>query len=337
MIVADLFIALVTIGLVVLFFFNAIEVWHIYLAMVLRAIGQSFHFPAMQAAIPMIVPEKDLSRAAGLNQMLQGVVTIAGPPAGALFLGILSMQGVLAIDIITALIAVSCILPIMIPQPAPAKPITNTSVINEMIDGFRYIWRWNGLKILIALSAVITFFLIPAFTLLPILVTSYLEGDVLKLGWLNSAFGVGMIAGGLVLGSWRIFKRRIVTCLIGVIIAGTFTICLGITTVGLFFLGVTSSFLVGAGISIANAPIIAALNSIVAKDMQGRVFSLFGSISSVMTPLGLVIAGPVADTVGIRILFYVAGAAVVLVAFAGFFIRPLMDLEKPQGVSINST
>jgi MFS transporter, DHA3 family, macrolide efflux protein len=331
MIVADLSIALITFILVALFFFNAIQVWHIYMALLLRTIGQSFHFPAMQAAIPMIVSDKDLPRAAGLNQMLQGVVTIAGPPAGAMLLGLLPMQWVLSVDIITAIIAVGCLLPILIPHPVRSAAAVKTSVISEMMEGLRYIWRWKGLRILIGLSALITVLLVPTFTLLPILVTSHLEGDVFRLGWLNSAFGVGMIAGGLLLGAWRGFKRNIVTCLMGVILSGAATIGLGMTTVGLFFFGVASSFLVGVGLSVANAPIMAVLQTVVAREMQGRIFSLFGSISAIMVPLGLAIAGPTADAVGILPLFYVTGIVVVLIGMAGFFIRPLMNLEKPAG------
>jgi MFS transporter, DHA3 family, macrolide efflux protein len=63
MIIADSFIALVTVVLVVLFFTKDIQIWHIYVAMVFRSAGGAFHFPAMSASIPLIVPEKHLARA----------------------------------------------------------------------------------------------------------------------------------------------------------------------------------------------------------------------------------------------------------------------------------
>jgi DHA3 family macrolide efflux protein-like MFS transporter len=276
----------------------------------------------------MIVAEKDLARAAGLNQMLQGIISIAGPPAGALLFGLLPMQGVLAVDIVTAVIAVGCLLPIAIPQPEKAASVLKTSVITEMMAGFRYIWSWRGLAILVGVSAVISFFLMPPFTLLPMLVTQFLEGDVLKLGWLDSAFGAGIIAGGLILGVWGGFKRRILTSLIGVIISGIATIALGLTSADLFGVGLVSCFIVGLGLSFANGPIMAALQSLVAKDMQGRIFSLMGSIGSVAVPLGLVIAGPTADAIGIRMIFYIAGAATLLVGLVCYFIPALMNLER---------
>ncbi len=327
MILADTAIALVTIGLVVLFAAGAIQVWHIYLAMVLRSIGQSFHFPAMLASIPLIVPEQQLARAAGLNQMLQGVVTIAAPPAGAFLIGLLPMYGVLAVDIATAVIAVSCLFFIPIPQPELTTRTAGSSPLKDMVDGFKYIFTSPGLLALTVLCSVIVFFIMPAFTLLPILVTDHLGGDVLKLGWLNSAFGIGMIAGGLLLGVWPGFKKRIVTTLAGTLVMSGAAFFLGFTTLALYPLVLAACFIVGAGMSAGNAPMMAIANSVVAKDMQGRFFSIFNALTSALTPLGLAIAGPVADAIGIRPLYFISGGIIFLATLASFFVPALMNIE----------
>jgi MFS transporter, DHA3 family, macrolide efflux protein len=328
MIFADSSISIITIGLVILFAVGAIQVWHIYAAMVCRAIGQSFHFPAMLASIPMIVPEKHLSRAAGLNQMLQGVVTIAAPPAGAVLIGLFPMYNVLAVDIITAILAISCLLFIPIPQPEMTTRTADSSPYRDMINGFKYIFKIPGLPALIGLCAIIVFLIVPSFTLIPILVTNHLAGDVLKLGWLSSAFGIGMIAGGLLMGIWTGFKRRIITVLVGSIILSVATFILGFTSLGLYFLALSASFVVGAGMSVADAPMMAIMQSVTAKDMQGRMFSIFNSLTSALTPLGLAVAGPVADAFGIRTLFLITGAACFIAVIAGFFSRSLMNIDK---------
>jgi DHA3 family macrolide efflux protein-like MFS transporter len=328
MILADAAISLMTLGLAVLFWFDAIQIWHVYVAMVGRAIGQAFHFPASTAAVTMIVPEKELSRAAGLNQMMQGVITIAGPPAGAFLFGILPVQGLLAVDIVTAIIAIACLLPIAIPHPQRTANQGKTSVIKEMVDSFRYVWNWKGLTILIGISAIISFFVTPAFTLLPIMVNQALAGDVLKLGWLQAAFGVGVITGGLILGAWKGFKRRAVTGLMGVIILGAATFALGFTSYGLYMVGLGSSLFMGFGLSFANGPIMAVLQASVDKNMQGRVFSLLGSISSAAIPLGLAIAGPTTDAIGIGPLYYIGGIAIIITGVAGFFIPAMMNIEN---------
>ncbi len=323
---ADLAIALITVGLVVLFYLDAIQVWHIYVAMIARAIGQAFHFPAMQATIPLIVPAKHLVRISGLTQMFQGIINIAAPPAGALLISLFPLQGVLAIDIVTAAIAITCLAIVTIPKTIRTAGTVATTVIKEMIQGFRYIWAWKGLRILMILSALLNLFLIPPFTLLPILVTTHLEGDVLKLGWLEAAFGVGVILGGLILGAWGGFKKSMVTVLLGVAVSGAAIIVLGFTSMSLFMLGIAACFIIGAGLTFANAPVLAIMQKVVANDMQGRIFSLLGAIGAAATPLGLIIAGPLADSFGISILYFIAGIATLLLCISAAFIPSVMNL-----------
>jgi MFS transporter, DHA3 family, macrolide efflux protein len=333
MIFADLSIAVITVGLVVLFATNTIQVWHLYTAMVARSIGQSFHFPAMLASIPLIVPEKHLSRAAGLNQMLQGVVSIAAPPAGAFLIGLLPMYSVLAVDIVTAILAISCLFFIPIPRPELTTRTADSSPFKDMINGFKYIFNNRGLLALTCLCSFLVFLVIPVFTLMPILVTDHLGGDVLKLGWLNSAFGVGMITGGLLMGVWAGFKRRIITTLVGSLVMSVATFFLGFTSLALFSLALVATFIVGAGLSVSNSPMMAIMQSVVAKDMQGRLFSIFNALTSALTPLGLVVAGPLADAIGILPLYFISGVASFIATAASFFVRPLMNIESSMAIS----
>jgi DHA3 family macrolide efflux protein-like MFS transporter len=60
--------------------------------------------------------------------------------------------------------------------------------------------------------------------------------------------------------------------------------------------------------------------------MQGRVFSLLGAISAAATPLGLIIAGPLADSFGISILYFIAGTATLILCITGASIPSVMSL-----------
>ncbi len=328
MIYSDLAITLMTIGLVFLFLTNTIELWHIYLAMAGRAIGQTFQFPAMMATVAVIVPEKHLARANGLSQMLQGGISIASPPAGAFLMELLPMQGVLAVDIGTAAIAIFCLLPLAIPATVRTTLSEKANVIADMVQGLRYLWKRRGLSYLTGLMAAMGFFVIPVATMMPMLVNDYLAGDVIKLGWMNSSFGVGIIVGGLLLGIWGGFKKRMFTVLLGNAILSVFTIGLGFTSERLFYWILADCLLLGAGLSIFNAPFMAILNSVVAKDMQGRVITLVNSLSSVMGPLGLAVAGPVADAFGTNWIFIIGGAALLVMTPLAFFSRQMMNLES---------
>ena len=92
MIIADGSIALVTLVLVILFATNLVQVWHIFVVLFLRAAGSMFHWPAMQASTSMMVPEKHLSRVAGINQAISGGLNIAAPPLGALLMSLISTE-----------------------------------------------------------------------------------------------------------------------------------------------------------------------------------------------------------------------------------------------------
>ena len=330
MIYGDLATMLLTLVLVVLFYTDTLQIWHIYVVMAGRSISGAFQGPALGASIPMIVPEKHLVRANGLNMTLTGIINIIGPPSGAFLMEALPMQWVLSVDIITAVIAVGCLLPLAIPQPPRTTLAIKFSVIGDMVQGFRYIASWRGLLFLIILASMINFFVMPAISLLPIFVTNHLGGDVLKLGWLQTAFGVGMIAGGLLLGVWGGFKRRIVTSFMGLIIWNIAVILFGFTTESIFFMGLALWLFAGLGNAIANAPIGAIFQKTVARDMQGRVFSSMGSVSGAMIPLGLAVTGPVADAIGVRAIFFISGTTILVLTIAGFFSRSLMNIENQK-------
>jgi DHA3 family macrolide efflux protein-like MFS transporter len=62
--------------------------------------------------------------------------------------------------------------------------------------------------------------------------------------------------------------------------------------------------------------------------MQARIFSLLSSVGTGITPLGLMIAGPVADRVGIQAWFLLGGLLCIVMAVAGLFIPAVMDIEQ---------
>jgi DHA3 family macrolide efflux protein-like MFS transporter len=338
MIYSDLVTALLTLALVVLFYTNTIQVWHVYVILAGRAISGSFQDPAMSASISMIVPEKHLARVNGLNMTLRGANNIVAPLTGAFLMEALKMQWVLAVDIITAVIAVGILTTLTIPQPPRTTLSAKPHIIGDMVQGFRYVASSRGLLLLLILIGVMSFFTAPGISLMPVFVTKYLGGEVLKLGWLQTARGIGVIAGGLILGIWGGFKRRIITVFIFIIIQAIAYMVFSFTTENLFLMGTAMIFVTGMSGAFVGGPINAIFQSVVARDVQGRFFALMSSITGAMMPLGLIITGPFADAVGVNMAFLISGAAVMICAIAGFFSRDLMNIEsqKPAPEPTNS-
>jgi DHA3 family macrolide efflux protein-like MFS transporter len=333
MIVADSLIALVTLGLILLYAAGRMQVWHVYVAMFLRAALGGFHWPAMQSSTSLMVPKEQLTRVAGLNQTLMGIMNIISPPLGALLLSVLPLSKVLAVDVVTAVLAVTPLLFLTIPQPAPiadpaAAGAVRASVWSDLRAGFKYVMGWPGLLAILVMAMVINFVVDPAFSLMPILVTEYFGLGALQLGWLESVWGIGVVTGGLVLSAWGGFKRRVVTSLLGIIGMGIGTLIVGVSPVGAFMMALAGMLVAGFMNPIVNGPFMAVMQTNVAPEMQGRVFSLIQSASLAMMPLSLLIAGPIADTFGVRVWYVAGGALCILIGLIAFTVPAIMHVEE---------
>ena len=331
MILADGMIALFSLLLAWLFVTDQVQIWHIYVILAIRSLGGAFHFPAMSASTPLMVPEEQLTRVNGLNQTLQGINGLVAPPVGALLLGLFQTQVVLLIDVGTAALAILPLLFISIPQPEriedseqPEKP----SLTNDIGVALKYIRSWPGLVSILAMALFLNFLLVPTGALLPLLVTEHFKKTAIDLSILESAQGLGIIAGGILLGIWGGFKRKISTSIMGIIGLGLGVILVGIAPANLFFLAIIGIATLGFMMPITNGPIGAIMQAVVRRDMQGRVMSLVNSAATAISPLGLLIAGPLSDTLGIRVWFWAGGSICLLIGFAAFFIPAVMNIEN---------
>lgn len=325
---ADAAVALATIVLAALFAFGQVEVWHVYLMLFVRAVGGGFHQSAMGASVVLLVPREHLARIQGLNGALRGGMDIVAAPLGAMLLAVLPMQGVLGIDVLTALLAIIPLLYFAIPQPPASPNAPQRSVRQDFTAGLRYVLGWPGLLLVLAMVLVINFLLIPTFSVLPLLVTRQFGGGALQLGWLNAAFGGGTIAGGLVLGAWGGFKRRVVTALLGLVGLGAGIVVTGLAPESAYWLAVVALFVAGFMSPIVNGSFGATLQATIAPDMQGRVFSIILSAATALGPLGLLLAGPLADLVGVQPWFIVGGSVCALVGLVGFVLPPVYNFES---------
>ena len=333
MLLADGFIAFASLWLAYLFWQESLEIWQFYLVLVIRAIGQTFHWPANQASVSLMVPKEHLPRIGGLNQTIGGAVNIISPPLGALLLQIMPLHWIMMVDVGTAIFSILPLLFIVIPQPdvppAEANFKANASAVwQDMLTGFRYIWKWSGLFWLLIIVMLINFFVNPAMSLVPILVTKHFQGGVVELGWLNASWGIGMLVGGLVLGAWGGFKKGIYTMLFGILGLGIGILLVAFSPTHLLPLAVMG-FLFGSAMNaISNGAGFALLQKLVAPEMQGRVFTVVMSMAGAMSPISLAVGGPLADTFGVRTLYFIAGGSLLLLAIVGGLSPVILNLEE---------
>jgi DHA3 family macrolide efflux protein-like MFS transporter len=327
-IVSDALIAVTIVALAFLFSIDMIDLWIIFAITFIGAIVGAFHNPAFSASTSLMVPREQLSRIGGLNQALNGAITIVAPPTGALLVTILPIYGVLAIDVLTAIVAIVTIAAIHVPQPPRSSEPKESSVLKDMVEGFRFVKGWSGALRLVALAMVINFAVAPAFSLIPIVATVFFSGDASTLALLQSGIAVGTFTGGLFISAWGGTKKRIHSSLGGLIFAGVGMIAIGLITPNDLWIAVVALLFVGFMISVANGPLFAILQSTIPPEMQGRVFSVLSSGAIMMMPIGLAFAGPIADIFGVQIMFIIAGSVTAGVAISSFFSSSLMNFEE---------
>lgn len=209
-----------------------------------------------------------------MNQTLRGAMGIVAPLLAALMLQIFPIYGILSIDVITAIIAISPLLFISIPQMNHTfeKTVGLSHIWNNIKEGFKFLIGWRGLLYLTIAATFLNFLLYPGFTFTPLLVTDHFGKGVIELSMIESAFGMGMIIGGLVLSSWGGFKRNIYTILTGIMGLAVGTGLIALAPCNHFMLAVFGLLLVGFMNPIANGPIFANMQTYIEPEMQGEVF-----------------------------------------------------------------
>lgn len=329
MIVADTIIAFFSAWLAFLFWIHALQIWHVYAIMFVRALGGAFHWPAMQASTSLMVPKEQLSRVAGMNQALHGILNIITPPLGAFLMEVMPLYAIMAIDVVTAVLAVGPLFFVHVPQPERRKVEKGgqPSLWNDVKEGFVYIWHWRGVFWVLVMATILNLLVNPGFSLMPILVRNHFHGEALQLGWMNSAWGLGVVLGGVTLSVWGGFRRKIYTSLLGLFGMGMGILVLGFAPTTAFWLGLVGMLLAGFMNPIVNGPFFAILQAVVAPEIQGRVFMVVGSMSAAASPLGMAIAGPVADWLGVQVWFVVGGITTFLMGIGMLFIPTVMHLE----------
>lgn len=333
MIISDLFIAAATLVLVILFFLGKAEIWHIYLLAAARSTGQAFHMPAMQASIPLIAPENQLTRIAGINQMIQSVSMIAGPMIGALLITILDMKYVLMLDVIGALFAVGTLFMIFIPNPEKKENVEAPHVFREMKEGLSEIYRDKGLYWLFIFSVIATFFIMPIAVMFPLMTLNHFGGGVMQMSIVELFWGAGMLAGGALVGILKIEYNKAIMINYMYLIFGVTFFFSGILPPSGFIWFVVLTAIGGISSAVYNASFTALIQTKIDPSLLGRVFSTYTSLTLFPSMIGLLGTGFIADKIGLINSFIICGAVNFAIGISSFFIPSIKRTGQKQPLS----
>lgn len=230
-----------------------LQIWHLYAAVAVASAFESFQFPAQSAAVSTMIPKEQYARASGMLGLAGSASQIFAPPlAGVLFITI-GLNGILLIDMVTFVFAVSMVLLIYVPNPqqtADGRASRSSGFWKEVSYGFTYIFQRPSL-----VGLQLTFFFINLFGTLSFVLTipmvlSRSGNDEPLLGIVLSFLGIGGLVGGLILSVWGGPKRKVHGVLLGMVAVSLFgTLVIGLARIPLFWI-------VGGFFSAAIIPIL---------------------------------------------------------------------------------
>ncbi|MEM8961635.1 MAG: MFS transporter [Acidobacteriota bacterium] len=269
--------------------------WNIYPLVALSAAFNSFVLPAFGAVITTIVPKRQFSRAAGMNQVGFSMTQIVAPLLAGWLVVEIGLRNIILLDFSTFLISISVLLLVRFPKPkkSAAGQAATGGVRQQTGFAWAFLREHKGLFMLLVLFAILNFATGMVVTLITPLILSFASAVVL--GVTLAVASSGTLVGGIVMSVWGGPKRKVATILAMMLVQGLVLLLGGlepnaalIATVAFFFL--------------ATFPVIGSISqsiwqSKIPEDMQGRIFALRRMIAGSSVPFAQAIAGPLADWV----------------------------------------
>jgi MFS family permease len=304
--------------LAVLTFYDLIQPWHIIIFAFCLGIATAFDAPARQAFVLELIDKEDLTNAIALNSTMFHSATAVGPALGGIIYAIFGPAWCFTINGISFLAVIIALFKMKL------KPFVSPAIINsaakDLKDGLKYVLGNRLTRTIILLVSLITIFGISYFTLLPAWAVTVLQGDATTNGILQSARGLGALAGALFiasLGRFR-FKGKILT--LGAftfplfLIIFSFIRILPLSLLVLICVGTSMMFVFNMANSI--------IQFIVPDELRGRVMSIYSLSFFGLMPIGSLLVGVIAEYTSEPFTIMVNAAILFLITFIIFMLIP---------------
>ena len=360
---SDLAAGIMTIIQLLLLVSGNLQIWHLFVINFLAGSFGAFQFPAYSAAVTMIIPKEQYTRASGMMSLAGSASFVFAPILAGSLVGVIGFEGIMAIDVVTFVFAIGALLFVTIPQPkTTAEGLAGKGNLwTETLYGFRYIIERPSLLGLQLIFFAINFFAMLGITVTTPMILASTGNNERILGVVLSAGAIGGVLGGLLLSAWGGPRKKVHGVLLGMIgislfgqfgmgLGSSLSVALGLSS-GLLIWG-TASFLANIFLPIINGSNQAIWQSKVAPDVQGRVFAVRRWIAQITAPVAMLLAGPLADRVlepamsatgsladdlgwlvgvgpgsGMQLMFTITGLLGAFVGVAGYLFPIVRDAE----------
>ncbi|MBK8167312.1 MAG: MFS transporter [bacterium] len=175
------------------------QVWHLLALATLGGIAFAFEVPARQAFVSEIVGREHLLNAVALNSVLVNSSRVLGPAVAGLVMAAVGAGWCFLLDAASYLVVTGTLLALRLPPHRP--PARRTSHWQDLLEGFREAHRNDVVRTLLLLLCLMGVFGWACQTLMPAIAQDLLHLGEWEYGLLTAMFGVGAIAGALVVAA----------------------------------------------------------------------------------------------------------------------------------------
>jgi MFS family permease len=271
------------------------EVWHLAALTAVFGAADSFFSPAFSGLMPLTISEPHyLQPANALRGLSFSTGSILGPALGGILVAVVGEGGALLVDASTFGVSIACLLTL---RPRVVERGDPEPFATDLRGGWREVrsrtWVWSFLLAMIVYHVVV---LPSIYVLGPVLMRDELNGAT---SWaiITVAFGLGSIVADVLLLRWHPrFALR--AAAIALMVASCQAVIIGS---GLPILAIAAiEFCAAIGVSAFFTLWETSLQEHIPERSLSRVSSYDYAASAGMMPIGMVVAGPVSDAVGIH-------------------------------------
>ncbi len=320
----------------------------LYIVTILLSLSGVLFSPAIMATLPGLVKREELPKANARSAFSNSVTGTLGPIVGALLLANFGYLGIFLINGVSFLLSAISELFIRFPKQQPLAQTNNARAdfFNNFKDGFRFLWKNAGLRVLIAGGLLLNFLFNPLFGV----VFPYFGKEILLMpaehfGLSQSSFPVGMLLGTMVVAvlAQKFSKIRILTG--AATLQGLLVMALGVLALpaihsqlapyGVLLALMVPMLFMGIISVQVNVQVNTMMQETVPDGYRGRVFAMFGSLMQLASPLGMGLFGLLLGWIPVHVFFLVCGTMAVATA-AAFAASPSLRIlcgeEEPAAM-----
>jgi hypothetical protein len=302
------------------------RIWHLVLLVVVYGFGQALFQPAYTAIVPEIVPREELLQANAMREVLEPLgMRFVGPALGGALIAVFGVGTAFLVD--SATFAVSALLVIGISARPPPRSEPG-SMRRDLGEAWAYVrahaWLWGTLA---GAALFLLFTLGPFEVLLPYIIRNDLGGGAAVFGTVLAAGGAGSIFGAMLLGRSGLPRRHVTFMWTAWCVGDALFIAMAFADAAWVMCVISFvNFALGTSALVVWNTL---MNTLVPRELLGRVSSFDWFVSFGLTPLSFAITGPVAGWIGARETLALAGGLGAL-TFLFMFIPGVRDPEREQ-------